>query len=425
MKIGLQSMALLVLAFALAIPIHAQQPPAELSIHVAEVDTTAFPQVALTVTVRDANGLPAHDLDAHAFEVNEDREPKAQPIASVEPVVNAELPAGVVLVIDISGSMQGQPLADAQAASRALVEQLGEEDEIAFVAFAHQVDLDGLDTSREHTPTTNRREIVALIDGLQAEGGTPLYDALYKGVRWAEEATLSHRAVILLTDGVDEDPGSAVASQETPIQEATRNNVPVFTIGLGNQIDRGYLERVARTTGGVYQETPDSAQLTTLFLNVLQRLKQQYVVAYESGLEPDGEEHRVTVAVEVEGRQASDEARMGPLEPLNSEPTAEPVEATATAVPEAEAFVDDGGEGSDEESPNTSARSTDALGIIGAVAGGGLLLAVIALVAVIVSRRRRVAKQEYCMGCGRALAPDEVCPDCGPDAGRFKRPKGK
>jgi VWFA-related protein len=439
MRNEFRPVALFILAFALALPARAQQTPAELSIHVTGADVSDFPRVKLTVTVRDANGVPVPGLekDGRAFEVNEDRRPEARPIESVEPAVNYELPVGLVLVVDISGSMAGQPLADAQAAARTLVESAGEEDEVAFIAFESSVDLDGLEPAREHPPTTDRRVVEALIDSLEAGGGTPLYDALYKGVRWAQEATLGHRAVILLTDGVDEDPGSAVASQETPIQEATRANVPVFTIGLGNNIDQGYLERVARTTGGTYQETPDSADLTELFLNVLRRLKQQYIITYESGLPGDGEVHRAMVRVEMEGRQADDESEIGPLPlvepPPTDEPTEEPVEepveepteeievvsmdepAAEEPTPVADRPV---GEASPSSSPSTTLP-------VGAILGGLGLLAFVVIIVIVGIRRRRAAQQEYCKGCGRELAPGEVCPECGPDAGRFRRSSGR
>ncbi|MGD2146800.1 MAG: VWA domain-containing protein [Anaerolineae bacterium] len=411
-KRKLRLIVMLMLAASIPVPAQAQQSPAEPSVRVVEADVSAFPQVALTVTVREANGVPVSGLDEAAFEVNEDRAPEARPIVGVQPMTNRDLPLGLVLVVDISGSMAGQSLTDAQAAARTLVEQLGEEDEVAFIAFADAVDLDGLNPAREHPPTTDRGVLTALIDGLAAEGGTPLYDALYKGVQWAQEGSLDHRAVILLTDGVDEGPGSAVASTETPIQEATRANVPVFTIGLGSEIDAGYLERVARTTGGTYQEAPDSGQLTALYLNVPDQLKQQYVVTYESGLPPDGDTHRVGVSVEVDDRQASDEAELGPL-PVAPTPTSVPTALPPTATPTSPPpEADEGGRG----------------GILGvppslfAAVALFVALSAVTLGISIAFLRRQAAQQEYCSGCGRALEPGEVCPDCGPDSGRSERP---
>jgi VWFA-related protein len=409
----LQLIVMLVLAASTPVPTQAQQSPAELSVRLVEADVSAFPQVALTVTVREANGVPVPGLDGAAFEVNEDRAPVARPIVGVQPMTNRDLPVGLVLVVDISGSMAGQPLMDAQVAARMLVEQLGEEDEIGFVGFADAVDLDGLNPAREHPPTADRLMVTALIDGLAAEGGTPLYDALYKGVQWAQEGSLGHRAVILLTDGVDEGPGSAVASAETPIQMATGANVPVFTIGLGDEIDGGYLERVARATGGTYQEAPDSEQLPALFLNVPDQLKQQYVLTYESGLPPDGDTHRVGVSVEVDDQQASDEWELGPL-PFTPTPTSVPTALPPTAPPtSAPAEAVEGGQG----------------GILGvppwlfAAVALFVALSAVTLGFSIAFLRRQAAQKEYCSGCGRALEPGEVCPDCGPDAERSKKPQ--
>ena len=190
----------------------AQPPPTDLSVRIVDGDVSDYPDVALRVTVREANGVPVPGLEPFDFEVNEDRVPEARPLIAVEPVINPDLPVSIVLLIDISGSMAGQPLNDAKEAAQALIDQLGEGEQIAVIAFAGAIDLDTIDTAREHPPTTDRSAAATLIDGLEALGGTPLYDALYKGTLWAQEATPGHRAIVLLTDGVDEDPGSVVAS---------------------------------------------------------------------------------------------------------------------------------------------------------------------------------------------------------------------
>lgn len=417
------------------LPVYAPQPPVALSVHVDEVDVSSFPEVALTLTVRDANGVPVPDLDAEAFEVNEDRRPAALPIGEVAPFVNQDQPVGVVLVVDTSGSMTGQPLEDAKQAVRALVDKLGPQDDVAFIAFADAVDLDGVDPAREQPPTVNHATVLALLDDLEAEGRTPLYDAMFKGVRWAQETVPGHRAVILYTDGVDEGPGSAVASAETPIQAATRAGVPIFTIALGDEIDRGYLERVARVTGGIYQETPDSAQLAELFVNVMDLLKQQYTLTYTSRLPGDGELHRVQVHVEVDRHTASDEAELGPL-PLLKEPTSTPAPTDTpapTAAPTATATPSPAAPASPSFFRRVWNGITSAVGSAwGWVARNWLwllvvlavLLLAVALVLILgrAARRRDTygieAGQEFCAQCGRPLAPDEVCLSCGPNAGR-------
>ena len=422
---------LLLCSLFLASPALASGPPAALSARIGAVEVDAFPQVRAAVTVRDANGVPVTDLAAEAFEINEDRAAQARLILAVEQAVNPAIPVGLVLVMDISGSMAGQPMTDARTAALALLDALGDDDQVAFLAFADAVDLDALDPAREQPFTRDPDAVAALVEGLGAAGGTPLYDALYKGVGWAEGATLGHRAVILFTDGVDEGPGSRVASAETPIQAATRANVPVFTIGLGTQIDRGYLERVARTTGGFYQETPDSSDLTRLFLNVLDRLKHEYVLTYDSGLPGDGAMHRVQLAVRVGDRQASDEAEFGPV-PLLATPTPEPTASPtapppptavppATPTPTAAPAVAE----EDDVGPDDTAQGP---GIGSLLAGLAALLLAGGILVVLRGRRRagaaaQAAEQLFCLSCGRALAPDQVCPDCGPDAGQFRKPQ--
>ncbi len=434
--------ALIVFLFALlltALPALAlsQRPPTDLTVRVNDIDVSDFPEVVLALTVRDATGVSIADLDKGDFEINEDRKPYSRPIKSVRSRINPDLPVSLVLVLDTSGSMAGKPLEDARIAIRTLVEQLGDDDDVALLAFSNSVALDDQDDTREVMPSTDPEVLLGVLDNLAAEGGTPLYDALYKGVRWAEEAPLGHRAVILLTDGIDEEPGSVVASSETPIQEAIRANIPVFTLGLGNRIDRGYLQRVARITGGTYQETPDSEQLTELFLNVLAPLKQQYLVTYTSDLKfRDAQEHRVQVHIEINNRLADVEAVIPRPDRL---PTATPEPVT---VAPGETFVSrisrrfragviawnpEIAEVTPTPAPTSTPQPTPTPRpplLASPVVRWGLLctpplLVLLLIILYFALRRGGGAQQEYCLNCYHPLAPGEVCPNCGPEAERF------
>jgi VWFA-related protein len=382
------------------------QPATDLNVRVDAVDASGHPQMSLVTTVRDANGVPVSNLTAANFEINEDRMPQARAITTVEPFVNPDVRVSVVLVIDVSGSLKGQPLADAKVAATRFLDRLSAQDRAAVIAFADKVNLDALDAAREAAFTSDKTALYKLIDGLQAGGGTPLYDAAYKAVQWVSQETIGNRAVILLTDGRDEQPGSTVASEETPIQAATRANIPVFTIGLGNQIDRGYLERLARLTGGTYQETPDSAQLAALFQNVGDLLKQQYRLTYQSGLKADGQTHRVEVIVQQAGRSAQAEAECGPLGAPISAPTSAPPSSPTLAPTHTPVIA----------APSTTTATPDSAPFI---IGGGALIVVVGLIGFALRRRPKV---QYCLRCGQTLGPDSVCPNCGAGAGKFTAP---
>lgn len=315
----------------------AQEP---VTLRVDRVDASAFPEVTVHLTVRNAYGVPIPDLTGDQFDVSEDRTLKSRPITGLEPVVNPDLPVALLLVIDISGSMKGQPLQDAKAAAVRLLDRLGPQDKAGVLAFADAVNLDEpfpqLDPSREHDFTADKAPLYRLVDSLIANGYTPLYDAAYKAVRLAARQPAGNRAVLLLSDGRDEGvsgvrgSGSAVANEDMPIREANRARVPVFAIGLGEAIDAPWLRRLALESGGTYQETPDSAQLAELFQNVLQLLKQQYRLTYTSGVPEDGADHSVLVSVKVGDNIAFDEATWGPA-PLA--PTATPVPPSPTPIP--------------------------------------------------------------------------------------------
>ena len=429
-------LSLVLFASASALPAGAQSA-GPISLGVDAFDTGAFPAVTLAVTVRDANGVPVPDLEATHFEILEAAIDQPRPVASVQTRINPEAQISVILVMDISGSMEGQPLEDAKAAATHFMAQLAEGDQAALLAFADVVDFNQPDPAREVDFQGDKTAIYELVDGLAAGGGTPLYDALVKAIRMADRADLGHRAVLLLTDGVDEGPGSLVASDDTPVQEAQRANLPIFTVGLGTRTDPGYLERLALTTGGAYQHTPDSAELEVLFQNVADRLKQQYMVTYQSGYDCDGESHRVEAHVEVAGRAAGGSITIGPLvdspgcnpqavptatPPPTATPepsatvaptaTSLPTTATPTAVPTALPTA-----APTEPPPTATAEpEPDAGGRINPFLIGGGVVVVLVSISLVVWLLMRGPKplERICKRCGYHLREvDTACPECG------------
>lgn len=84
-----------------------------LIVKVSRVDITAFPEVTVRFSAWDSNGIPLTDLTVQDVFLKEDDGLEFHP-TSLQSDTNAQL--SVVLVIDVSGSMAGQPLEDAQNA---------------------------------------------------------------------------------------------------------------------------------------------------------------------------------------------------------------------------------------------------------------------------------------------------------------------
>ncbi len=415
----------MILILSAVLPAAAEAP---IVVRIDRADASGYPQAVIEATVRNEYGGPITGLAAANFDVSEDRTLKSRPIAAVEPFVNPDVQLSVVLAVDVSGSMTGAKLRDAQEAARRFLDSLTPQDNAGLIAFSDVIALDKVDGTREVGFGGDKAALYGVIDGLKAGGWTPLYDTAYKAVTWAAAAPAGNRAVLLFTDGREEKApngtgGSKVANDDSPIREANRAGVPVFTVGLGADADETYLKRLALETGGTYQHAAKSAELTQLFRNVADLLKQQYRITYTSGLPADGGTHQVLVAVTVGQHNAFTEAALGPL-PLLITPTPVPPtdtpKPTATLTPTAtpQPTMTPGPLPTLVPTP-TPVPPTQAgfLGLGWPVWGGiGGGLALLAVVAAVLSRRAtRPATTGYrCLRCGHALeAKDAPCPSCG------------
>ena len=143
---------------------------ASAGVQVKAVDTSAYPTVKVSV-VTDAPTVRPPTL-------TEDGQTPAG--VSAENLGRAK---SVMLVIDRSRSMRGQPLADATAAARAFIEAKPAADRIAITTFATEtVALTGFTTSTINADTALRTLSVDSVDG------TTLWDAIVLSARSARIA---------------------------------------------------------------------------------------------------------------------------------------------------------------------------------------------------------------------------------------------
>jgi len=258
-------------------------------------DVTAF------VTVVDAEGQPLTGLSADDFALSEDGEA----VASLE-VGPARQGASIVLVLDTSGSMAAQGKMEAvQEAATGFVRSLAPEDRIAIVSFNQQIDI-LQEFSQDHTAAASIAQLV----GEEPGAGTCLYDAAYKAVVLTTTAPLDRRAVILLTDGVDELPDAPEVACSThtldevlALASGGTTRSPIYTIGVGSDVNEQELRRIAEVTGGTALVAPTADEIADLFEMVGQQLKSQYALRYQSTA-TSGEQHSLAVTVSIDGTPA-------------------------------------------------------------------------------------------------------------------------
>jgi FHA domain-containing protein/von Willebrand factor type A domain-containing protein len=153
-----------------------------------------------------------------------------------------EPPATVALVIDTSGSLTPADLAQARDLATGVLQALPPASEVAVFSFDDQ--------SRLVQPrTTDEQSVRLAIEGLRVAGRyTALYDALYDASRYLRDAAGARRAVLLVTDGKDE---NSALNLEDGLKVAQQTLIPVFCVGVG-RVEERVLRRVAKLTGGEY-----------------------------------------------------------------------------------------------------------------------------------------------------------------------------
>ncbi len=154
----------------------------------------------------------------------------------------AEEPPVVVIALDTSKSI-GKPGLD-RAAEMALgiLPDLGPGAEAAVFTFDDQ--------SRLVQPRTARPEDLSrALSGVAMSGRyTALYDALYDASRYLRDAPGTRKAIVLLTDGRDENSALKI---EDGLKVAEDSHIPVYAVGVG-QVDERVMRRIAKLTGGDY-----------------------------------------------------------------------------------------------------------------------------------------------------------------------------
>lgn len=425
MKTKNRLLALVLAVFLIFTTVAAANPTMDLIIE--SVDTEAFPLLMVRLSAWDSNGKLPIDLKAEDFQIIED---KGQAIQPLELKVDKDSPLAIALVMDVSGSMRGEALEDAKIAAARFLDRLGSEDQAALIAFSSDVDPnpDNLKPDKEYGFTHVLKPIYDTVDRLEAEGATELYHALEKAIALTAKLPEGHRAVLLLSDGMNDPAG--LGDPEIPLQMAKEHQVPVFVIGLGDNFDKSYVENLAAQSGGFVRIAPKSSELAQAFGDIAQLLKTQFVLSYESRLDEAGSvvetefilnkasstvsktisiaglDEKIAVLKdnkEIEAQQAALElqAQIKTEEALQSElsPANPASNLVQQEIPEVESIVEE-----EPEAGNLFSNPWLWLGIAG----------ILAVAIFFMVKTKKEARIYQCARCGHKLTEGQSsCPECG------------
>lgn len=185
--------------------------------------------------------------------------------------ISGRAPVNVALVIDTSGSMEGDPIENARAASLAFLESLNDGDRLSVIAFHSRADLLLESTAIEDG---DMDELRAKVGAMEARGTTDLEAGLQMGL----EQLMSHlfvdgiNRIVLLSDGVPNQEGSILALA----QAAGERHITITALGFGRDYNETLLGQLAQLSGGSFHYIENSEAVVAVFRNEVLRMQQVY-----------------------------------------------------------------------------------------------------------------------------------------------------
>jgi Ca-activated chloride channel family protein len=188
---------------------------------------------------------------------------------SADTIPDAPRPAiNLMLVVDTSGSMEGDAIVDAREAAAALVDQLEPGDRFGLVVFHSKAEVLVPST---HVDEDSLPDIRERVKRMQARGTTDLAGGLSNALQQIGGAMSADgiNRVVLLSDGVPNDP----APIQSLAQNARNMGVSITALGLGLEYDETLLSQVAQTSGGSFHFVESSTEVAAVFRDEVLRLE--------------------------------------------------------------------------------------------------------------------------------------------------------
>ena len=268
---------------------------------VVSVDTT---EVMFPVTVRDSNGRLVNELTRNDFRVFEDG--AMQPLSDL---ALRQVPVDVVLMVDASSSVANN-LDDFRRAAQGFAARLEADDRISLIKFDDRIEL-------LQDWTKSRFQLQRALNRIEPGMFTRFNDALQLAAKEQfGPVTKSRRAVIVLSDGIDNGQGtttleaaltSLIRAQvavyvvaNTEISRAAKraeldtllggtessikfNQVNIDRLRLGLKVldqSEANLEQLAKMTGGRLYKPQTFDALESTYAEVAEELRHQYALYF-------------------------------------------------------------------------------------------------------------------------------------------------
>lgn len=255
--------------------------------------------VVVPVTVRNRLGHVVDHVARDRFRLYVD----GMRVAITDLKPESDLPLSLGFILDTSGSMEGHKMAACRDLIMAFLKDRRREDEFALWTF-------GDEKVRERFPFgTGWYLLPRILESIRPWSTTALYDMIERVPEVVATASHPRRAVILLTDGVD---NASKIDSDDATQMAQRLRTPIYVIGVepppklveeGGATYEEILELIAELSGGRYQRVPSTEEMPKAVTALLHELSSRYILTFTtSGV---GRRQWRTLEVRVRGYRAT------------------------------------------------------------------------------------------------------------------------
>lgn len=264
------------------VPMPPTAPP-KATAQITGIDTRNSQKVVVTLHVADSLGTYFSQTDPSSL--------KKLICKVTEKIGNEEIPIqkftirqrtesdpvqyAIALVMDNSGSMGDPRARTVQDAAEILIKKKQQTDALALVRYDHKVQIEApLQESSESLLSLHRK------NGLFGfGGGTAILDGTGEAIAHLNSfaSPSAIKAVVVFTDGQE---NSSKATQTDVIKQALKSNTPVYAVDFGAGVNEGYMEGLARATGGYYWHIYRTSEFPDLFEDIYRRLRNGYVIEF-------------------------------------------------------------------------------------------------------------------------------------------------
>lgn len=257
-----------------------------------ELERVQTDLITLNVTVTDVYGRYVTGLNKSAFAIQDNKE-----LQEITFFSDDDAPASVGVIFDVSGSMNGDKVARARDALARFVDTSHQGDEYFLIGFNSRAQL-LLDRTRDSNAVLDKMTFV------ETKGQTALYDACYLGVEKVKRGTHQKRAILLISDGQDNNSRYTFGELRRLLKES---DVLIYSIGILGGSDAGsslgmggqaILDELSGVSGGKAFFPNTTAEMNEIFERIAIELRHQYSIGYRpTNFTADGKWRKIKVKI--------------------------------------------------------------------------------------------------------------------------------